>query len=96
MYWILDFDDTLLLGPDTWALQTVMPRLAQEHQLPFDTQLFNDVTVKAQELSNSSDDDEAVQTEMEPAQIAFRAEMILKTGQLECDEKLGQYLLTME
>jgi FMN phosphatase YigB (HAD superfamily) len=60
MHWILDFDDTLALGPDTWALQTVMPQLAQEYQMPFDAALFAEVTLKAQEQTSMTDDDEAV------------------------------------
>lgn len=60
MYWVLDFDDTLALGPNTWAFQTVLPDLIQKYQLPFDAPLFDAVTLKAQEQANLTDDEESV------------------------------------
>lgn len=60
MYWILDFDDTLALGPNTWALQTVMPELIQKYNLPFNKESFDAVMLKGQEKANLDDDEEAV------------------------------------
>ena len=36
MNWFLDFDDTLALGPITWAIQTVLPELIRANALPYD------------------------------------------------------------
>lgn len=60
MYWILDFDDTLALGPNTWAIQSVLPDLVQKYNLPYDADLFDAVVLKAQEQANLNDDEEAV------------------------------------
>jgi FMN phosphatase YigB (HAD superfamily) len=34
--WFLDFDETLVVGPVTWALQTVLPTMIRENALPND------------------------------------------------------------
>jgi FMN phosphatase YigB (HAD superfamily) len=60
MTWILDFDDTLALGPNTWAFETVLPQLIQQHNLPYQPKLFAGVMLKAQEESNITGDDEAI------------------------------------
>jgi HAD superfamily hydrolase (TIGR01549 family) len=60
MVWILDFDDTLALGPNTWAFETVLPELIKQHQLPYEPDLFASVMLKAQEQSNLTGDDEAI------------------------------------
>ena len=52
MYWLLDFDDTLALGPNTWAFQEVLPNLIRENNLPFDKALFDKVTLQAQQQAN--------------------------------------------
>ncbi len=35
MNWFIDFDDTLVLGPNTWAIQTVLPDLIQQNGLTY-------------------------------------------------------------
>ncbi|MFQ3566917.1 MAG: HAD family hydrolase [Aggregatilineales bacterium] len=35
-FWFIDFDDTLALGPTTWAVQTVLPEMIRRHALPAD------------------------------------------------------------
>jgi HAD superfamily hydrolase (TIGR01549 family) len=60
MAWILDFDDTLAVGPNTWAFETVVPQLIQEHNLPNQAALVAEVLLKAQEASNITGDDEAI------------------------------------
>jgi len=35
-FWFIDFDDTLALGPTTWAVQTVLPEMIRQHALPAD------------------------------------------------------------
>lgn len=59
MNWLLDFDDTLALGPITWALTHVIPRMVRENHLPFDEARFPQVVLKAQEASNAANADEA-------------------------------------
>lgn len=60
MHWILDFDDTLALGPNTYAIQTVMPGLIQKYALPYQPQQFDAVLLSAQEQANLNDDEAAV------------------------------------
>jgi HAD superfamily hydrolase (TIGR01549 family) len=60
MNWILDFDDTLALGPNTWAFETVLPDLIKQHRLPYEAELFAEVMLNAQEQSNLTGDDEAI------------------------------------
>jgi HAD superfamily hydrolase (TIGR01549 family) len=59
MYWILDFDDTLAVGPNTWAFEVVLPQLIQERNLPYDKTLFDSVMLQAQEKANNQDLDDA-------------------------------------
>jgi HAD superfamily hydrolase (TIGR01549 family) len=59
MYWILDFDDTLAVGPNTWAFEKVLPQLIQEHNLPYDQTLYERVMLQAQEKANNFELDDA-------------------------------------
>ena len=52
MHYLLDFDDTLVLGPNTWAFQEVLPDLIRSNDLPYDKALFDEVTLKAQQQAN--------------------------------------------
>lgn len=52
MHWLLDFDDTLVLGPNTWAFQEVLPDLIRSNNLKYDQALFDEVTLKAQQQAN--------------------------------------------
>jgi HAD superfamily hydrolase (TIGR01549 family) len=58
MHWILDFDDTLALGPNTWAFQEVLPNLIKSHNLPFDAALYEEVMLTAQRRANEDEDEE--------------------------------------
>ncbi|MCC7448538.1 MAG: HAD family hydrolase [Anaerolineae bacterium] len=58
--WFLDFDDTLVSGALTWALEYRFPRLIQDYQLPYHAERFHQAFMVAQERSNQS---------YEPAQI---------------------------
>jgi FMN phosphatase YigB (HAD superfamily) len=59
MNWFLDFDDTLALGPITWALRDVFPRMITDNQLPFDEVKFNTIVLNAQQQANEANADEA-------------------------------------
>lgn len=52
MAWILDFDDTLAMGPNTWAFQVVLPDLIKTHQLPYKKDKFDAVMLNAQKQAN--------------------------------------------
>lgn len=52
MHWLLDFDDTLVLGPNTWAFQDVLPDLIRRNTLPYDAARFDAVTLTAQKRAN--------------------------------------------
>jgi HAD superfamily hydrolase (TIGR01549 family) len=58
MHWILDFDDTLVLGPNTWAFEEVLPELIRHHNLPYDKALFDEVMLKAQKQANEDVNEE--------------------------------------
>ena len=60
MNWILDFDDTLVMGPNTWAFETVLPDLIATHGLPYDAALFETVTLRAQQGANEDIPEEAL------------------------------------
>lgn len=64
MNWYLDFDDTLAVGPITWALQHILPEMIQVHNLPYDETLFTQVILKAQQLSNQGIEEAPILDEM--------------------------------
>ena len=59
MYCLLDFDDTLAVGPNTWAFDVVLPQLIQERNLPYEKNLFDKVMLQAQEKGSNLDLDDA-------------------------------------
>ncbi len=64
MYWILDFDDTLAVGPNTWAITRIIPELVEVNQLPFHETEFIRVSLHAQQLANETNNDEVILDEM--------------------------------
>src|SRR5437763_1744939 len=60
MRWFIDFDDTLAIGPMTWALNHVVPSMIEEHKLPYDADLFLEQTLRAQQEANLGLGDDAV------------------------------------
>lgn len=64
MYWLIDFDDTLAVGPNTWALTRVLPDIIDAHGLPFDEARFTGVSLRAQQLANETNNDEVILDEM--------------------------------
>ncbi len=48
MLWLIDFDDTLAVGPFTWAFEHVIPRMIAKHNLPYDEALFNQAALDTQ------------------------------------------------
>lgn len=53
--WIVDFDDTLAIGPTTYALETAIPRLMRKHQLPHEPEQLRNAIIKAEQTSNLED-----------------------------------------
>lgn len=64
MQWILDFDDTLVMGPNTWAFQEVLPDLIRTHDLPYDKDLFEKVMLDAQKRANEDVNEEELLDEV--------------------------------
>ncbi|MBZ0302193.1 MAG: hypothetical protein K8J31_20760 [Anaerolineae bacterium] len=64
MNWVLDFDDTLAVGANTWALTRIIPDIASTHHLPLDPVEFTRISLHAQKLSNETSDDLALLDEM--------------------------------
>jgi HAD superfamily hydrolase (TIGR01549 family) len=64
MYWLIDFDDTLAVGPNTWALTRVLPDMIDAHGLPFDETRFTAASLEAQRLANETNNDEVILDEM--------------------------------
>lgn len=64
MNWILDFDDTLAVGPTTWALTVILPEIIAANNLPFDQARFTEATLRAQEIAVETSDDQAILDEM--------------------------------
>ena len=62
--WYLDFDDTLAVGPITWALQHVFPEMIESNSLPYDEASYTRVMLKAQRLSNEGVDEARILDEM--------------------------------
>ncbi len=61
--WFFDFDDTLVIGPVTWALSTVLPTLIRDNALPYDAAQFDTVLLRAQEqAANGSSEMEVLNT----------------------------------
>lgn len=57
---ILDFDDTLVTGPLTWALDVGLPRFIRDHDLPVSPEALDAAVLRAQEKESGGDDPIAV------------------------------------
>lgn len=53
--WIVDFDDTLAVGPTTYALETAIPRLMRKHKLSHEPEQLENAIIKAEQTSNLED-----------------------------------------
>ncbi len=60
MYWLIDFDDTLVVGPITWALDNVIPALIAEFDLPDDPPRLANAILTAQRQHNQNVDEAAI------------------------------------
>lgn len=54
--WFIDFDDTLATGPTTWGLESALPKLIREHNLPFNQAQYDADVLIAQERTNREPD----------------------------------------
>jgi hypothetical protein len=62
MLWFIDFDDTLAVGPFTWAFEHVIPQVVREHNLPYDEAQFNRAALEAQrQVDDSVGDDSMIE-----------------------------------
>jgi FMN phosphatase YigB (HAD superfamily) len=62
--WFVDFDDTLVSGPVTWAWEHVVPRFAAQHQLPYDEASFGRVFFPILERANQNEDAQVLLTDL--------------------------------
>lgn len=53
MYWLVDFDDTLVSGLLTWGLERGFPHFVAAHQLPCDEEQLKQLLYAAQEISDN-------------------------------------------
>jgi FMN phosphatase YigB (HAD superfamily) len=60
MRWFIDFDDTLAVGPMTWAFENVIPRMVREHNLLYDPIIFDEAALTAQRHANENIDENIV------------------------------------
>jgi FMN phosphatase YigB (HAD superfamily) len=51
LYWLIDFDETLVRSGISWAFESAFPKLIAEHQLPLDSERLNLAVLMAQEKS---------------------------------------------
>ncbi len=58
--WFLDFDETLVVGPVTWALETVLPAMIRENALSFDQTQLDAAILRGQEHAASGMGDMAI------------------------------------
>src|SRR3954468_23110680 len=64
MHWFIDFDDTLAVGPITWALTHVFPRMVQDNHLPYDPDDFTLAVLHAQQKANENESEESILDEL--------------------------------
>ena len=64
MVWFIDFDDTLAVGPITFAFEHVIPNLIKQHALPHDEALFSDACLEAQRQGNANVDPQLILNEL--------------------------------
>jgi FMN phosphatase YigB (HAD superfamily) len=55
--YVLDFDDTLVVGPMTWAMSTALPELMARHGLPTDQPQLDVALLRAQEMTATQFDE---------------------------------------
>ncbi|MEP7288992.1 MAG: HAD family hydrolase [Chloroflexota bacterium] len=60
MHWLIDFDDTLAIGPTTWALSHVFPKMIRDNHLPYDADRFADAVIYGQRQGNQDVSDDVV------------------------------------
>lgn len=65
--WLLDLDDTLQVGPLSWAAVNVLPEMARQLDRPLDPMRFEEGYARAQDLFNAGADDSML------AEALFRA-----------------------
>lgn len=64
MNWLIDFDDTLVSGPITYALNEVFPRFVEQNNLPYDEEKFRALVLQCQEISSQTGEDERLLQEL--------------------------------
>ena len=60
MQFFLDFDDTLVVGPVTWAIQHVFPQMIRVHGLPYSPTALDAALLAGQQGASAGADDTAL------------------------------------
>ena len=60
MQWFIDFDDTLAVGPITWAFEHVIPQMIEKNHLTYDEAVYNEAVLTAQRQGNDNVDEKTV------------------------------------
>ena len=58
--WFLDFDETLVVGPATWALESILPAMIREQSLPLNQARLDAAVLRGQEQAASGMGDMAI------------------------------------
>ena len=58
--WFLDFDETLVVGPITWAVQTVVPTMIRDNALPVEQKQLDAAVLRGQEQAAAGMGDMAI------------------------------------
>ena len=64
MQWFVDFDDTLAIGPNYWALNHVLPQMIEEHQLPFNEANYQQAIYRGMQQVNDNASEQAILDEL--------------------------------
>ncbi|MBL8130310.1 MAG: HAD family hydrolase [Anaerolineae bacterium] len=76
--WILDFDDTLAVGPMTWAIETLLPEFMQAHKLTIDPALRGSAILRAQAFAARDDANIAQLIDGFVAEVGWKDAEVLK------------------
>jgi FMN phosphatase YigB (HAD superfamily) len=60
MQFFLDFDDTLVVGPVTWAIRNVFPQMIHDYDLPYSPALLETALLEGQRQASAGADDSAL------------------------------------
>ncbi|HVO43795.1 MAG TPA: HAD family hydrolase [Aggregatilineales bacterium] len=57
MRYFFDLDDTLVVGPTTWAINQVFPDMIRQHHVPYDPTAFAEALLQGQQRARGREND---------------------------------------